>query len=162
MCLPMGINPQHDAGKSGNLLLIRYWAAHCWKWHMYSVRDACRNHSEMDTWDTVRNASLTTHLCKILWTIAKHSKRHSRNTSLTMTHVISSVEFYRHMMVNWKFQTVYIPSFGIVKGRKNTVTEKLIDIDWPPSYYLKVEKLRCKFCKVHTKSLIKLWYTQLV
>ena len=52
-CLPMGINPQHDAGKFGNLLLARYWAAHSWKWHMCSVRDACRNRSEMDTQDTV-------------------------------------------------------------------------------------------------------------
>ena len=41
----------------------------------------------------------------------------------------SSVEFYRQMTVNWKFQPVYIPSFGTVKGRENAVTEKLIDID---------------------------------
>ena len=48
-CLPMGINPQHDAGKFGNLLLVRYWAAHCWKkWHMCSVWDVCRNRPEMD------------------------------------------------------------------------------------------------------------------
>ena len=31
MCLPMGINPKHNAGKSGNLLLVCYWAAHSWK-----------------------------------------------------------------------------------------------------------------------------------
>ena len=53
MCLPMGIISQHNAGKFGNLLLALYWAAHSWKWHMCSVRDACRNRSEMDTQDTV-------------------------------------------------------------------------------------------------------------
>ena len=30
-CLPMGIDLRHDAGKSDNLLLVWYWAAHSWK-----------------------------------------------------------------------------------------------------------------------------------
>ena len=54
---PLGINPQHDAGKFGNFPLARYWAAHSWKWHMFSVRDACRNHSEMDIQDTMETGN---------------------------------------------------------------------------------------------------------
>ena len=44
-CIPMVIDLRHDAGKSDDLLIVWYWAAHILKWHMCSVRDVCRNHS---------------------------------------------------------------------------------------------------------------------